>query len=103
MVYTVQRCALLQERSARAQCNNYRRTEVMFKSRRLSGSLAAALFVLSLAPAGSALAAPSGQTGATVVASGLASPRGLDAGDDGNLYVAESGSGGTETFTVGEG
>src|SRR3954452_25229760 len=74
----------------------------MFIRRYLSGGMALALLLLSLAPSGSALAAQNQQT-PTVVASGLVSPRGVTVGDDGNLYVTESGSGGDQVVTVGEG
>src|SRR4051812_49113009 len=49
-----------------------------------------------------ASAAPADQAGGTVV-SGLISPRGVTMGDDGNLYVAESGSGGDQVVKIGEG
>lgn len=42
------------------------------------------------------MAAPPG----TVVADGLANPRGIVLGDDGTIYVAEAGLGGTEAFTA---
>lgn len=50
-----------------------------------------------------ASAAPTGQMSGTVMATGLASPRGIAVGDDGNVYVAESGSGGDQVVKVGEG
>ena len=37
--------------------------------------------------------------GGTVVARGLANPRGLLVASDGTLYVSEAGSGGSDTFT----
>ncbi len=55
--------------------------------------LAASLF--STAPAFA-------QTGGTVVATGLSSPRGVTVGPDGTVYVAEAGSGGPMTVTEGE-
>jgi hypothetical protein len=67
--------------------------------RRLSSGLALAMLVGSLLPAGSALAQEDSHTG-HVVAGGLASPRGLSVGDDGNLYVAEAGSGGDQVVTI---
>ncbi len=77
----------------------------MSKRGYISGGLALALGLLAFAPAGSTLASQNAQeqAGPTVVASGLASPRGLAAGSDGALYVAESGSGGDEVVKVGEG
>jgi glucose/arabinose dehydrogenase len=50
---------------------------------------------LALAPTASAQT-PAG----TVVASGLANPRGVAVGADGAIYVAESGTGGSVTFTA---
>jgi sugar lactone lactonase YvrE len=59
--------------------------------------------VLSLAPVAGTASAQVAEQGGIVIAGGLASPRGLDVGPDGNIYVAESGSGGEEMVTVGEG
>lgn len=70
--------------------------------RTLSGLMAAALLAVSLAPAGEAIASQTSQ-GATVVASGLASPRGLAMDNSGNLYIAEAGRGGDQVVTIGEG
>lgn len=64
--------------------------------------MATAFLAVSLAPAGGAIAAQTSQ-GATVVASGLASPRGLAMDDRGNLYLAEAGRGGDQIVTIGEG
>lgn len=71
-------------------------------SKTFSGLMAAALLAASLAPAGSALAAQSPQRVA-VVASSLASPRGLALDGKGNLYIAEAGRGGDQVVTIGEG
>ena len=71
-------------------------------TRIFSGLMAAALLAASLAPAGSALAAQTAQS-ATIVASGLASPRGLAMDGKGNLYIAEAGRGGDQVITIGEG
>ncbi len=59
--------------------------------------LPALVLASSLAPA---IAAGQASSNVTVVASGLAAPRGLKFGPDGLLYVAEAGSGGS-TSTVG--
>lgn len=59
--------------------------------------VSACLAVCSVTMAGGATAQPNN---ATVIASGLDGPRGLKFGPDGNLYVAEAGTGGTTT-TVG--
>ncbi len=67
--------------------------------RRLSSGLALAMLIGTLLPAGSTLAKEDSHTG-HVVAGGLASPRGLSVGDDGNLYVAEAGSGGDQVVTI---
>jgi sugar lactone lactonase YvrE len=63
----------------------------------LSWAAALALLV-SLIGSGTAFA----QTGGTVVATGLMSPRGVTVGPDGSVYVAEAGSGGPMTVTEGE-
>ena len=57
--------------------------------------MAIVLFV-GLAIAGAPPVAAAG----TIVASGLANPRGLVVTDDGTIYVAEAGLGGTEAFTA---
>jgi hypothetical protein len=59
---------------------------------RLTASLCLAAFAASIA---SAPAYAQLSSNATVYASGLESPRGLKFGPDGDLYVAEAGSGGT--------
>ncbi|HUS14449.1 MAG TPA: ScyD/ScyE family protein, partial [Chloroflexia bacterium] len=70
----------------------------MFKQRHLVHALAMGLLVLSLLATGGTAAA---QSGGTVVASGLMGPFGIAVGDDGSVYVTESGSGGPNV--VGEG
>lgn len=62
-----------------------------------------ATLALSGVGGGYASAAPASQASGTVLARGLVSPRGITMGDDGNLYVAESGSGGDQVVKVGQG
>lgn len=66
---------------------------------RLLTGLIAGVLALALAPSSVGLAA--GNPG-TVVATGLNGPRGLSMGSDGNLYVAEAGTGGDLSITVGD-
>jgi hypothetical protein len=68
----------------------------MHLARSLSTALIIGTAVLSLAPAMALAQQPAG----TVFAKGLEGPRGLRFGPDGNLYVAEAGTGGT-TSTAG--
>ncbi|MDP9370320.1 MAG: ScyD/ScyE family protein, partial [Chloroflexota bacterium] len=49
-------------------------------------------------PAGGPAVTPSLPPGATVVATGLANPRGVAVADDGSVYVAEAGLGGSDPF-----
>lgn len=42
------------------------------------------------------------QTGGTVIADGLNNPRGIAVGPDGSVYVAEAGTGGPQSVTIGE-
>ena len=73
----------------------------MSKKRNLIGLLSAAL-LLGLVPA-TTLAAPASQSSGTVLVSGLDNPRGLSMGQDGNLYVAEAGTGGPMEVTAPDG
>jgi LPXTG-motif cell wall-anchored protein len=68
----------------------------MFARGRLVGRLTTIVLLLSLL-----LVTTGGAVGAagTVVATGLANPRGIAVGEDGTLYVSEAGLSGTETFT----
>jgi hypothetical protein len=68
----------------------------MHRVRSLSTALIIGTAVLILAPAMALAQQPAG----TVIAKGLEGPRGLKFGPDGNLYVAEAGTGGT-TSTAG--
>lgn len=70
------------------------------KSRYASVAVAAGLLFVGLGPVFSAVATPAKQEIGSVVAEGLASPRGITAGPDGTLYVAESGSGGEQKVTI---
>lgn len=69
----------------------------MMKKWSLLSGLIALTLGFSLIASGPAFA----QTGGTVVATGLASPRGVAVGPDGTVYVAEAGSGGPMTVTAG--
>jgi hypothetical protein len=72
----------------------------MRAARLLTSALAVAALVVGLAP--SAAAAPAtGGPPYRVVASGLDNPRHLQFGDDGVLFVAEAGTGGTENCRPG--
>jgi hypothetical protein len=62
---------------------------------RLTASLCLAVSAASIASAQSPAQPPQLSSNATVYASGLESPRGLKFGPDGDLYVAEAGTGGT--------
>jgi len=69
----------------------------MVATRYVSRYLVMIVLVLGLVGVGTTtMAAPPG----TVVADGLANPRGIVLGDDGTIYVAEAGLGGTEAFTA---
>jgi hypothetical protein len=70
-------------------------------SRTLLGSLVAVGVLVALVLAGTGPAASSALSpNVTVLASGLNNPRGLTFGPDGNLYVAEGGTGGALTTTA---
>ena len=69
----------------------------MIAIRYLPRFLALVALVLGLIGAGTTgMAAAPG----TIVADGLANPRGIAVADDGTIYVAEAGLGGTEAFTA---
>lgn len=67
----------------------------MDRRRRVLMIAVAGVLLLGLLGGGAGAAAPAG----TVVASGLANPRGLVVLPDGTLYVAEAGTSGDEAFT----
>lgn len=67
------------------------------RSRLLRGAAAAALSIWTIVAPGSAAAAAN----VSVFSSGFNNPRGLKFGPDGNLYVAEGGTGGTQQ-TIGQ-
>jgi sugar lactone lactonase YvrE len=68
----------------------------MIATRYISRFLVIVVLALGLVGVGTTGMASSG----TVVADGLANPRGLVIMDDGTIYVAEAGLGGTEAFTA---
>src|SRR6202044_1278909 len=76
------------------------RKEVRIVNIRLAASLCLAAFAASIASAQTPAQPPQLSSNTTVYATGLEAPRGLKFGPDGNLYVAEAGTGGSVS-TVG--
>jgi hypothetical protein len=77
------------------------RTANQVSARKVAGRLAAIAAIIpvlafSFAPSRAAFA----QSGGTVVADGLTNPGPVAIGDDGSIYVAESGTGGSEKITT---